>query len=71
MIRRAIILLAVLFASLAVLAAGMVLTPEEQADCEEQGGCEIVSVAWLRSAIKAAHEAGFKQGARACLMKTT
>ena len=42
----------------AVYAADATLTPDEQVHCQLQGGCVLVTNDWLRSQIRAAHDAG-------------
>ena len=47
----------------AATAAELAMTPAERASCQAQGGCEVVSAAWLRAQIRAAFDQGFKAGA--------
>lgn len=46
---------------LTVYAADATLTPDEQVHCQLQGGCVLVTNDWLRSQIRAAHDAGQRE----------
>ena len=62
---------AILFAVLAIatspiLGVEMVLTDEEQVKCSDEGGCGMVSLAWIKS--KLAQE--YERGRKACNSST-
>ena len=52
------LLLACIAIYASVYAADATLTPDEQVHCQLQGGCVLVTADWLRSQIRAAHDAG-------------
>jgi len=45
----------------AAYSADATLTPDEQVHCQLQGGCVLVTNDWLRSQIRAAHDAGQRE----------
>lgn len=55
-----IVIAAAMLAAAAVYAAE--LTPEEHAGCKAEGGCNVVSRAWLQAQLKAAFSAGYVEG---------
>lgn len=71
----ALVMLAAIAAGLltmiaAAAAAELGLTPQEQASCQAQGGCEVVSNAWLRAQIRASFDLGFKTGAETAVKES-
>jgi hypothetical protein len=59
-------LLTIVIACVATIASTAVfavsLTTQEAAGCQTEGGCEVVSAAWLRSQLTNAFSAGYKAG---------
>lgn len=58
-----VVFVVALLAALAALAFKSELSEAERAACDAQGGCAVVSAAWLRSQIRQAFNAGFAAGA--------
>lgn len=62
----AIVAIAAICASMLLIfvapAAEVTLNPAERANCDRQGGCEVVSNAWMRAQLKAAFDLGFQAG---------
>ena len=63
------IVLATALAATVAFAADIKLTPEEQANCEKQGGCVFASLAVIKERMQAVYDAGFKDGVTKCKEK--
>ena len=61
--------LALTIAASVAFAADIKLTPEEQANCEKDGGCVFASLAIIKERMQAVYDAGFKDGVMKCREK--
>lgn len=65
-------IVAVLFASaVTALGAEVILSPDEKATCEANGGCRVMMMGSVREAIAAAFKDGMAKGAAGCFKSTT
>lgn len=58
--------LAILLAWPAAHGLDVALSSDEAVTCKLQGGCSFVTNDWLKTQLKAAHEAGKREGAEPC-----
>ena len=66
--------IAMALAAGALIAAPLVLalelTPDEQAGCDKQGGCSVVSKAAIEDMVAKAYQAGQERGRISCANRT-
>ena len=63
---RAAVALIVLLAWPTAHGLNVVLSSDEAVKCQLQGGCSLVTNDWIKTQLRAAHEAGKREGAEPC-----
>lgn len=63
---RAAAIIAILLAWPAAYGLDVVLSSDESITCQMQGGCSFITNDWLKTQLKAAHEACKREGAEPC-----